>query len=60
MDQLEKHGYFINSDGVKSTEILKKGILQILKNEHKILPEKPKSAFDKFLKESVPKVVTRK
>lgn len=56
VNQLLKHGYFINADGVKSTEVPKKR--KLLSPEEKEVAEKLKQAFKVYKQEMLSKVLT--
>jgi hypothetical protein len=60
MKQLETIGYFINKDGVKSTDMMVKGIVDILKKDHDVMPKLPTSIHYFFTQDNIPKVVERK
>ena len=60
MKELETKGYFINKDGVKSSDLLKKGALDILRKNNDNLPKQPISGYKFFAMDSVQKIMDRK
>merc|ERR1719263_1931245 len=60
MKELENKGYFTNKDGVKSSDLLKKGALDILRKNNDLMPKHPISDHRFFAMENVPKIMERK
>lgn len=50
MKQLETHGYFVNKDGVKSTDLLKNGKVREYP-EGSLMPKKPQAGYFQFISE---------
>ena len=60
MKEFETKGYFTTKDGVKSSDLLRKGALDILKKNNDVMPKQPLSDSRLFAIENVPKIMERK